>query len=114
VVDVDPAGADRAIANLIDNAAKWTAPGTTIRVTVAEGAVSVRDHGPGVPDEDLPHIFERFYRASSARSTPGAGLGLAIVGSVAKANNATIDVRTSPAGSTFTVAFPSSPEGAED
>ncbi|MFZ0000237.1 MAG: DUF899 family protein [Trebonia sp.] len=65
------------------------------------------DRGPGIADEDLPHIFERFYRAPDARGMPGAGLGLAIVGSVAQANEGTVEVRTGPAGSAFTLAFPS-------
>jgi two-component system, OmpR family, sensor histidine kinase MprB len=67
--------------------------------------VSVSDHGPGIADEDLPHIFERFYRAAAARGLPGAGLGLAIVGDVAHANNGTVEVQTGPDGSTFTLSF---------
>ncbi len=67
------------------------------------------DHGPGIADEDLPRIFERFYRAPAARGMPGAGLGLAIVGSVAQANGGTIEVRTGPDGSTFTLTFPPHP-----
>ena len=59
---------------------------------------SVSDRGPGIADEDLPHIFERFYRAPDARGMPGAGLGLAIVGSVAQANEGTVEVRTGPGG----------------
>ena len=66
----------------------------------------VSDRGPGIADEDLPHVFERFYRAPDARGMPGAGLGLAIVGSVAQANEGTVEVRTGPAGSAFTLAFP--------
>jgi two-component system sensor histidine kinase MprB len=68
--------------------------------------VSVTDRGPGIADTDLPRIFERFYRAPGARGMPGAGLGLAIVGGVAKANDGTVTVRTGPDGSTFTLAFP--------
>ncbi|MCL2780112.1 MAG: HAMP domain-containing histidine kinase [Actinomycetia bacterium] len=111
----DPGAVDHAIANLLDNAIKWTPPGGPVEVTVANHQVSVTDHGPGIPDEDLPHIFERFYRASSARGLPGAGLGLAIVARIAKANEATVAVRTGPAGSTFTLAFPEpAPEGTPD
>jgi len=109
LVHVDPAGVDHAICNLIDNAIKWNPPGGAVHVIVADARVSVVDHGPGIPDEDLPHIFERFYRAPAARGMPGAGLGLAIVARVAQANDATADVRTGPDGSTFTLAFPPYP-----
>jgi two-component system sensor histidine kinase MprB len=105
LVHVDPAAVDRAVSNLVDNAIKWTPPGADVRVVVADGQVSVTDHGPGIADADLPRIFERFYRAPAARGMPGAGLGLAIVGGVAHANNGTVSVRTGPAGSTFTLAF---------
>ena len=112
LVHVDPAGVDHAICNLIDNAVKWNPPDGAVHVAVAEGHVSVTDHGPGIPDEDLPHIFERFYRAPAARGMPGAGLGLAIVARIAQANDATADVRTGPDGSTFTLAFPPHPRAA--
>jgi two-component system sensor histidine kinase MprB len=113
LVHVDPAGVDHAICNLIDNAIKWNPPDGAVRVVVADAHVSVTDHGPGIPDEDLPHIFERFYRAPAARGMPGAGLGLAIVARIAQANDATADVRTGPDGSTFTLAFPPHPRAAE-
>ena len=105
LVHVDPAAVDHAVSNLVDNAIKWTPPGAAVRVVVENGQVSVTDHGPGIADEDLPHIFERFYRAPAARGMPGAGLGLAIVGGVAHANDGTVEVQTGPRGSTFTVAF---------
>jgi two-component system sensor histidine kinase MprB len=113
LVNVDPAGVDHAICNLIDNAVKWNPPGGVVHVVVAGAHVSVTDHGPGIPAEDLPHIFERFYRAPAARGMPGAGLGLAIVARIAQANDATADVRTSPDGSTFTLAFSPHPPAAE-
>ena len=113
LVQVDPAGVDHAIGNLIDNAIKWNPPDTAVRVVVADAHVSVTDHGPGIPDEDLPHIFERFYRAPAARGMPGSGLGLAIVARIAQANDATVDVRTGVDGSTFTLAFPPYPRAAE-
>ena len=106
LVYVDPAAVDHAVGNLIDNAVKWSPPGAAVRVVVENGRVVVSDRGPGIADEDLPHIFERFYRAPDARGMPGAGLGLAIVGSVAQANEGTVEVRTGPAGSAFTLAFP--------
>jgi len=106
LVYADPAAVDHAIGNLVDNAVKWSPPGAVVRVVVENGQVVVGDQGPGITDEDLPYIFERFYRAPGARGMPGAGLGLAIVGSVAQANEGTVEVRTGPAGSTFTLAFP--------
>jgi two-component system sensor histidine kinase MprB len=77
---------DRAVRNLLDNAAKWSPPGSEIDVTVRAGVLTVRDHGPGFPAEDLPHVFDRFYRSAAARSTPGSGLGLAIVRQVAESH----------------------------
>jgi len=79
VVVGNAARIDRAVRNLLDNSAKWSAPGSEISVTVRAGVVTVRDHGPGFPEEDLPHVFDRFYRSTAARSKPGSGLGLAIV-----------------------------------
>jgi two-component system sensor histidine kinase MprB len=109
LVHADPAGLDRAISNLVGNAVKWTPPGGAVRVVVSGGQVSVSDQGPGIAETDLPRIFERFYRAPTARGMPGAGLGLAIVGGVAQANDGTVTVRTGPDGSTFTLAFPPVP-----
>jgi two-component system sensor histidine kinase MprB len=105
VVDVDPAAVERAVANLIDNAVKWSAPDDPVHVTVADGRVTVTDCGPGIAEQDLPHIFERFYRAPAARGMPGAGLGLAIVGQVATAHHASVTVDTGPRGSSFVLAF---------
>jgi two-component system sensor histidine kinase MprB len=106
LVHVDPAAVDHAVSNLVDNAIKWSPPGTAVRVVVETGRVLVSDRGPGIADEHLPHIFERFYRAPDARGMPGAGLGLAIAGSVARANEGSVEVRTGPGGSTFILAFP--------
>jgi two-component system sensor histidine kinase MprB len=106
LVHVDPAAVDHAVSNLVDNAIKWSPLDTAVCIVVENGRVSVSDHGPGIAHEDLPHIFERFYRAPDARGMPGAGLGLAIVGSVAQANQGTVQVRTGPGGSTFTLVFP--------
>ena len=73
----------RAVGNLLDNAVKWSPDGGTVEVLCRAGDISVRDHGPGIDPEDLPHIFDRFYRARAARALPGSGLGLAIVAQVA-------------------------------
>lgn len=78
-----PALIERAASNLIDNAVKWSSRGGVIEVDVRAGRLLVRDHGPGIPSEDWEAVFERFYRAESARSAPGSGLGLSIVQHVA-------------------------------
>lgn len=73
-----PGAIDRAVLNVIDNAAKFSEEGS-IEVEVKAGRVAVSDHGAGIPDADLPHVFDRFYRSVASRSRPGSGLGLAIV-----------------------------------
>jgi two-component system, OmpR family, sensor histidine kinase MprB len=79
----------RAVGNLLDNAAKFAPAGSVVEVRVKGGEVAVRDHGPGIAAEDLPHVFDRFYRAPAARGTPGSGLGLAIVRQVAESHHGT-------------------------
>lgn len=97
----------RALANLLDNAIKWSPPGAPIEVTLAGTTLSVRDHGPGFAVEDLPHVFDRFYRASSARPVPGSGLGLSIVHKVAEEHGASARVENaSGGGAVVTLAFP--------
>jgi two-component system sensor histidine kinase MprB len=93
-----PARLERAINNLLDNATKWNPSGHPIEVAVRAGEVSVRDHGPGIPPEDLPHVFDRFYRATGARGLPGAGLGLAIVRQVAEAHGGTVEASNALGG----------------
>jgi two-component system sensor histidine kinase MprB len=73
----------RAVGNLLDNALKWSPDGGVVDVLCRGGDVSVRDRGPGIDPDDLPHIFDRFYRSRAARALPGSGLGLAIVAQVA-------------------------------
>ena len=89
---------ERAVGNLLDNAAKWSPPGGTVEVTVRDGEVTVRDHGPGIDPSDLPHVFDRFYRASAARRTPGSGLGLAIVRQAAEAHGGAVTAGAAPGG----------------
>jgi len=79
-----PGRLGRAIANLLDNAGKFSPPGEPVEVTLRGRRLEVRDHGPGIAPEDLPRVFERFYRAVAARTTAGSGLGLAIVEQVAE------------------------------
>lgn len=95
-----PAAVERAIGNLLDNAAKWSPSGGTVEVRVDDGSVSVRDHGPGIADEDLPYVFDRFYRARSARGMPGSGLGLAIVRQVAEAHGGSVVAERADGGGT--------------
>ncbi|WP_308166248.1 MULTISPECIES: HAMP domain-containing sensor histidine kinase [Actinomadura] len=78
----DPGSLERAVVNLLDNAIKFSPPGETVTVLLRRGELTVRDRGPGIPAEDLPHVFERFWRSPSARSLPGSGLGLSIVARV--------------------------------
>jgi two-component system sensor histidine kinase MprB len=75
----------RAVSNLVDNARKWSPAGAVVEVRLAHGVLSVRDHGPGFEQADLPFVFDRFYRAREARGLPGSGLGLAIVRQAAEA-----------------------------
>jgi two-component system, OmpR family, sensor histidine kinase MprB len=88
----------RAVGNLLDNAVKWSPPGEPVEVAVNGGEVTVRDHGPGIADDDLPHVFDRFYRATAARGLPGSGLGLAIVKQVADAHGGTVVAEQAPGG----------------
>src|SRR6266516_737849 len=83
VVHGVPSTIERAIGNLLDNAAKWSQEGGEVHLRVRDGQVTVRDHGSGIDEGDLPYVFDRFYRARSARGLPGSGLGLAIVRQVA-------------------------------
>ena len=95
-----PSTIERAVANLLDNAAKWSPPNGDVEVAVRDGALSVRDHGPGIDEEDLPHVFDRFYRSPSARGRPGSGLGLAIVRQVAVAHGGEVVAEAADGGGT--------------
>ncbi|HEX4527206.1 MAG TPA: HAMP domain-containing sensor histidine kinase [Gaiellaceae bacterium] len=108
VVRADPVLLERAVLNLLDNAVKYSPPGAPIEVTVREGEVIVADHGPGVADEDVARIFDRFYRSAGARSKPGAGLGLAIVREAARAHGGDATVESSPRGARFHLTLPAS------
>jgi two-component system sensor histidine kinase MprB len=94
-------GLARAVGNLLDNAVKWSPPDAPVEVGVRDGVVTVRDHGPGIAPHDLPHVFDRFYRAPSARGLPGSGLGLAIVKHVADDHRGTVAAEHAPGGGTL-------------
>jgi two-component system, OmpR family, sensor histidine kinase MprB len=93
-----PERVERAVDNLLDNAQKWSPKGETIDVSARNGVVEVRDRGPGIAVNDMPLVFNRFYRSINARGTPGAGLGLAIVKQVAEAHNGSVSVDAAPDG----------------
>jgi two-component system sensor histidine kinase MprB len=101
IVHARPARVARAVGNLLDNAVKWSPPDGAVEVRVHEGEVIVRDHGPGIAKGDLPHVFDRFYRAPSARGLPGSGLGLAIVKHVADAHRGSVSAEAAPGGGTL-------------
>ncbi len=106
LVQADPVLLDRAVMNLLDNAVKWSPAGGPVEVTVRAGEVVVADHGPGVAEQDLPHVFDRFYRAAAARSKPGAGLGLAIVREAATAHGGSATVENATPGARFRLTLP--------
>ncbi|MDH6145803.1 two-component system sensor histidine kinase MprB [Kitasatospora sp. GP30] len=78
-VRADAHALERAVINLLDNAVKFSPSSGAIDVCLSSGTLTIRDHGPGIPAADLPHVFDRFWRSPSARQMPGSGLGLAIV-----------------------------------
>ncbi|WP_344178180.1 HAMP domain-containing sensor histidine kinase [Kribbella lupini] len=106
----------RAVTNLLDNAAKYSTPDTPptggesparVIVRLRDGVLTVTDSGPGIAEADLPHVFERFYRSSEARSRPGSGLGLAIVKHAAEQHGGMIYARNAPGGGAqFTLWLP--------
>jgi two-component system sensor histidine kinase MprB len=98
VVEGVPERLGRAVDNLLDNAAKHSPDGTVVEIDLRDGVLTVRDHGPGIPAADRPHVFDRFYRGSGARGRPGSGLGLAIVRQVAETHGGTIAVDEAPGG----------------
>jgi two-component system sensor histidine kinase MprB len=97
-VQGDANGLERAVTNLLDNAAKWSPAGGTVTVRLADGVLVVDDQGPGIDAADRPHVFERFFRSEESRAMPGSGLGLAIVRQVIDRHGGRVDVTEAPGG----------------
>jgi two-component system sensor histidine kinase MprB len=118
-VDVEPSTTKgrhdrlvRAISNLLTNAVKFTPRGGRIQVRTSSGTVSVSDSGTGISEEDIPFVFDRFWRSASSRSLPGSGLGLSIVAQVVAEFQGSVTVDRDPelGGARFTITLPSGEE----
>ncbi|MEU6353528.1 HAMP domain-containing sensor histidine kinase [Streptomyces sp. NPDC047072] len=106
----EPAALERAVVNILDNAVKFSPEAGTVEVRLADGVLTVRDHGPGIPAEELPHVFDRFWRSPSARALPGSGLGLSIVArTVEQAGGEVTLARAEGGGTIATVRLPGAP-----
>lgn len=109
-VRAEPPALERAIVNILDNAVKFGPPGSTVEVALKDGALTVRDHGPGIPADELPHVFDRFWRSPSARSLPGSGLGLSIVARTVHQSGGEVALTHAEGGGTVaTVRLPGAP-----
>ncbi|MEU4538451.1 HAMP domain-containing sensor histidine kinase [Streptosporangium sp. NPDC023825] len=107
----DQAALERAVVNLLDNAVKFSAGrAEPVSVRLRGGELTVRDHGPGIPEEELPYVFDRFWRSSSARSMPGSGLGLAIVAKAVRDAGGEVNLENAAGGGTLArLRLPGSP-----
>ncbi|MFH8729631.1 sensor histidine kinase [Streptomyces termitum] len=109
-VRAEPAALERALVNVLDNAVKFSPPRGTVEVTLMRGELTVRDHGPGIAPDELPHVFDRFWRSPSARSLPGSGLGLSIVARTVKRTGGSVTLTAADGGGTRAVLrFPGAP-----
>lgn len=106
----EPAALERAVVNVLDNAVKFSPEGGTVEVRLADGVLTVRDHGPGIPEDELPHVFDRFWRSPSARALPGSGLGLSIVARTVQQSGGQVTLARAEGGGTVaTVRLPGAP-----
>ncbi|MGW2617728.1 HAMP domain-containing sensor histidine kinase [Streptomyces sp. NPDC001500] len=106
----EPAALERAVVNVLDNAVKFSPVGGTVDVRLANGTLTVRDHGPGISAEELPYVFDRFWRSPGARALPGSGLGLSIVArTVEQAGGQVTLARADGGGTVATVRLPGAP-----
>ncbi len=96
-----PARLERAIDNVLDNAVKWSPEDAVVEVTLADGQLEIRDHGPGIDAADLPRVFDRFHRSAAARGLPGSGLGLAIVKQTVDDHGGTLNAANAAGGGTI-------------
>ncbi|MEV8068263.1 HAMP domain-containing sensor histidine kinase [Streptomyces sp. NPDC085995] len=109
-VRAEPAAMERAVVNILDNAVKFSPEGSTVEVRLADGVLTVRDHGPGIAADELPHVFDRFWRSPSARALPGSGLGLSIVARTVRQAGGEVGLSPAPGGGTVaTVRLPGAP-----
>ncbi|MER6130454.1 HAMP domain-containing sensor histidine kinase [Streptomyces sp. NPDC001815] len=109
-VRAEPTALERAIVNILDNAVKFSPRGGAIDVTLKGGELTVRDHGPGIPADELPHVFDRFWRSPSARALPGSGLGLSIVARTVQQAGGEVTLHPAEGGGTeATVRLPGAP-----
>ncbi|GGT22915.1 hypothetical protein GCM10010207_22810 [Streptomyces atratus] len=109
-VRAEPAALERALVNVLDNAVKFSPPRGTVEVSLMRGESTVRDHGPGICPDELPHVFDRFWRSPSARSLPGSGLGLSIVARTVHHAGGTIALTPAQGGGTVaTLRLPGAP-----
>ena len=112
-VQGEPAALERAVVNLLDNAVKFSADGGTVEVELSEGTLRVRDHGPGITEDELPYVFDRFWRSPSARSLPGSGLGLSIVARTVQHSGGEVVLQPAPGeggGTEVVMRLPGTPE----
>ncbi|MEU5532620.1 HAMP domain-containing sensor histidine kinase [Streptomyces sp. NPDC020362] len=109
-VRAEPSALERSVVNILDNAVKFSPEGSTIEVQLSEGELTVRDHGPGIPADELPHVFDRFWRSPSARALPGSGLGLSIVARTVQQAGGEVTLNRAEGGGTVaTVRLPGAP-----
>lgn len=109
-VRAEPSALERAVVNILDNAVKFSPEGGTVEVRLSGGVLTVRDHGPGIAEDELPHVFDRFWRSPSARALPGSGLGLSIVArTVQQAGGTVVLARAEGGGTVATVRLPGAP-----
>ncbi|MFD4634639.1 sensor histidine kinase [Streptomyces sp. NPDC058284] len=109
-VRAEPPALERAVVNVLDNAVKFSPPRGTVEVTLDRGHLRVRDHGPGISADELPHVFDRFWRSPGARSLPGSGLGLSIVARTVQQCGGEVALRAADGGGTeASVRLPGAP-----
>ncbi|GAA1169108.1 two-component system sensor histidine kinase MprB [Kitasatospora gansuensis] len=108
----DAASLERAVINLLDNAVKYSPPAGTVEVVLDQGRLTVRDHGPGIPQDELQYVFDRFWRSPSSRQLPGSGLGLSIVAQTVRDSGGEVALGAPPdgTGTLATVRLPGQPD----